>query len=340
MAAPPRIALIAAAESRLDGDLSRLPGSPEIRRFSDLVAEAEDLRSFSPRLVVLRAKALTREDLGSLRILRALLPDAGCLAVVDADSLAGSSELAAKDSLPILADPPAAEALEQALRRTLSHGPASALDALLDMARAIADEINNPLLFVSGHLRLLHETLDPERDSELSGRLMGLTEHVHRIEQTMAKLRTFVRAAGPMRRRERVEIAPLLRAALAGAGPDLVVPDECAALAVSGDPVLIAAAVAHLHAAARELSRDATALVLVLGPCERGARLRIEFVPKEPVVWSLPRDAEPAVLARALRSSSAQLSLLVVQAIAQGHGGSAQLVRRPDERVVIDLVLP
>lgn len=346
MLAPPRIALISAMETGLWSDLAALPCSPELRRFRDLVSDAEDLRRFAPRLVVLRKDRLTAEDLGSWHLIRTLVPQAAALVVVDSAQVANANALATPDSVTVLGEPMRAGELALAVDRALSPAPTGGLDLLLELARAIGDEINNPLLFVSGHIRLLRESIDKERQKDLHARILGVAENVQRIEATMAKLRTLVRAAAAPRTKERRPLAAIARDALASEGNapkgpvDLVVPDELAQVCVTGDTVLLRAAVLHFVTACRELARDPGPLVLVLGPAERGLRLRVDLHPRELVSWELPRDTEPWSLMRAVRGSAAQLSLLVVQSIAIAHGGAATLLRRPDERIVVELVLP
>ena len=346
MLAPPRIALVSETESALWGEVGTLPSAPVLRRFQDLVGEADDLRRFGPRLVILRKSQLTAEDVGAWKLLHSLIPEATALAIVDGANLIAAQAIANPASLQVLGEPLAKGELADAIERALAPAPTLALDLLLELARAIADEVNNPLLFVSGHVRLLRESLDKERDKDVFARVLGVAENVVRIEATMNKLRTLVRAAGGTRQRQRLVFATLLREVLAKDGDsaklscEAVIPDELASATMFGDPALLGAAIRQLATASRELARDLQTLTLVVGPAERGLRLRVEFQPKELVAWDLPRDAEPWTLFRAVRGSAAQLSFLVVQAIAVAHGGSATLLRRPDERIVIELALP
>jgi two-component system NtrC family sensor kinase len=212
-----------------------------------------------------------------------------------------------------------------------------------DLARGVADEINNPLMFVAGHLQLLRGSLDPNADAGRRDQLDSALAGVQRIQTGVDRLRLVAEAAHGPARHDPVDLAGLLTTAVAARSSGR----EHATLSIADGPHLVSGDPEQLRAAVLGLLQFADDLA-VLGAHSRvqldalpaGRRLRVEASGSELANWQLPHSFEPFYPSRALRSPGLGLGLFLAQTVFLGHRGQATVQRLRDGTVQFDFVLP
>ncbi len=334
MTSPPPIALLGSPAADFLARLQAAAGTGRLTRFASATEDARAIVALAPGHLVLHDPTGSGEEAGALRVLRDLLP--ACLFVITAGeaAAAGLEPLRAALRARFVAAPGKPAEWQQ----LFAPGASRDIDLACELARALSDEINNPLLFVAGHVQLLRQSLDADRERDLLARLVPIAQNLQRIEATMARVRLLVKATTARASTQPVMLAPLLLQA-AGTAVRPLVPAELATATTPGDPALVQAIVEHLASSGLTLAAPGTQPTLALVARREGLRLRLELTPPPGSEALLPRDFEPYELHRLLRASGVQLSLLVVQAVAQALGGAARGRARPDGRVVVEVDL-
>jgi len=155
-------------------------------------------------VVVLDMLDLRQKDLEIVKVVREIQPDVGIVVLTDRDQreLAGNALCGGADLylLKPTAGPEFLAALERAqMRRRISEataGPKAApSDALYNLARGVAHEINNPLTTISGWLQVL--AVDHAANEQLSGVLGSMKEEVDRIADVVRQLLAFAQNGSP-----------------------------------------------------------------------------------------------------------------------------------------------
>lgn len=337
-----RIAAIGALDERLLADLGALPTRPETRRFRSLAADGGELLRFEPTIAVAALAADAAEEVGALRLLRQLWPALGVVLVGASADEATTAALAARIGAQPLAWPAPAGALAAALEQARHGGDRPRAEAFVDLARGVADEVNNPLLFVAGHLQLLQACLRPE-DADARAQVDAALAGTARIAASVARLQAVAHAAAGPRRSGDVDVAGLLREAVA-ARPRTAENARAVApsgpCAVHGDHDQLATAVAALLQFGDDLAASEATAAVTVEALPEACCLRLVAHGGLLAHWQLPRSFEPYAPTRALHGQNPGLGLCIVQAVVLGHGGQAQARRRADGGLQFDFVLP
>jgi signal transduction histidine kinase len=337
-----RIAAIGALDERLLAELRALPTRTDARAFRSLADDGGALLRFEPALAIAALPDDAAEDIGALRLLRQLWPALGLVLVGPAAAEAATVGLARRLGAQPLVWPAAPGALAAALEQARHGGDRPRADAFVDLARGVADEINNPLLFVAGHLQLLQACLRAD-DADALAQVEAALAGTARIAASVDRLQGLARAAAGPRQVADIDLADLLRAALAERPRT---PDNARATApaaphvVRGDRDHLAAAIGSLLQFGDELTAAEATATLTLAAVPTACRLRLVAHGGLLAHWQLPRSFEPYAPTRALRGQNPGLGLSLVQAVVLGHGGEAQARRLGDGGLQFDFVLP
>jgi len=330
---PERIAAVGPLDDALLARLRELPLRPEVRTARSVLAGGEALVRWQPDLLVVAFGDDAEQEVGALRLWRQLWPDAGVVVATDAAHELAHAALAARLHARVLVHPEApgqlAALLEQARERSDRPRP----DVFLDLVRGIADEINNPLLYVAGHLQLLRSVLTTPAHRDHADMVAAALAGVARVEASIERLHAVSRAARGPRRREPIDLAALLPA---GSGATATT----GAHIVRGDPEQLAPAIAAIGGFTAELRASGATAELQLETFEHGQRLRIVASGDALADWQLPTTFEPYYPSRALRGQGSGLALFLAQTVVLAHGGQASARRRPDGALQIDFALP
>ena len=341
---PLRIAVVGPVDDRLVGDLRQLPLQPEVRPSASLVSDTEAMARFQPDLLLIAFGADAGEEVGALRLLRQLWPALGVVLVTTADRELTDAPLAGRLRAQLLVHPDAPGQLAAAIEQARLGSDRPRPEVFVDLARGIADEINNPLLFVSGHLQLLRagfaSAVERDRRDQVAAALQG----IDRIQAAVDRLRLLSQAANGPRRRERVDLNTLLTAALATRDGDAAQQARIEAPSgeqfVTGDPDHLAAALRAIVRFADELAAAGADARLQLEAIGAGRRLRLRAGGPAVAGWQLPHTFEPFYPARALRGQSQGLGLFIAQTVVLGHRGQATARRLGDGTLQLEFVLP
>jgi len=338
-----RIAVVGPVEDQITGDLRALPLRPEVRLLQSLHDDTEALARFEPDLLVVALGDPADEDIGALRLLRSLWPHLGIVLVT---ALAGELEavpIAARIGARLLIYPDKPGQLAATIEQALHGGDRPRAEIFLDLAHGMADEINNPLLFLSGHLQLLHSSLDPATEKDRRDQVHSALEGVQRIQTTLDRLGLLSRASTGPRQQTPIDLSALLRAALDNRQDHDA---EAANAAINGEQQLVDGDSEQLEAAveavvgfADALSRAGTTTTIELESLATAVRLRVQVRGAALTQWRLPNTFEPFYPSRLLRGHGHGLALFLAQTIVLGHGGQATARRQPDGSLQIDFVL-
>lgn len=346
---PLRIAAVGPLGDALLAELRHLPARPDVRAFRDLVTDGDGLARMQPDVLVLAlAEPEAGESIGALRLLQQLWPTLGTVMVTDAAHELALAPVAKRVKARLVVHPDRPGQLAAAIEQALLGSDRPRADAFVDLAHGIADEINNPLQFVSGHLQLLRASLQTaaarDQRDQLASAMAGLT----RIQATVERLRLLAQAANGPRPSARLDLRELATEATARpAAPTAAAAPARATVSVAdGDlPVLgdrrqLAAALAALVAVADQFAAAGTTTQLAIAAVPGAVRLRCHSTGPALRDWSLPHSFEPYYPARALRGQAPGLGLFLVQTVVLGHGGQARAQRQADGSLQFDFLLP
>lgn len=336
-----RIAVVGPVPDQLVADLRSLPLRPEVRTFTSLYGDTEQMARFEPDLLI-TALRNESEEIGALKLLHGLWPTVGVALVTDAENELVRGPLAARIGAHLLVYPEKPGHLAAAIEHALQGSDRPRADVFLDLAHGIADEINNPLLFVSGHLQLLRASFDPQMERDRRDQIGAALEGVQRIQASVDRLRLLSQAANGPKRPAPVDLAALL-AREVQASP----PSPAAAIELPPRPCLVNGDAEHLATALQalvrfrdDLARMGTPTSLSLSAEEHAVRLRLLASGRGLASWRLPHTFEPYYPNRILRGQGHGLSLFVAQTVVLGHRGQATARRLPDGSLQFDFVLP
>jgi signal transduction histidine kinase len=340
---PVHIAVVGTVDDALLGDLRQLPLAPSARAFRSLVADSEALARFEPDVLLVAFGAEAAEEIGALRLLRQLWPNVALVLVTTADHELQDAPLAARLRAQLLVYPDTPGQLAAAIEQARLGGDRPRPDTFLDLARGIADEINNPLMFVAGHLQLLRASFEATAADQSRDQVQNALAGVARIQAAVDRLRLCSQAANGPRQRVPIDLAALLRAAsgertqVVGRAWIELLPGEAL---LTGDREQLTAAIAALVRFADELATAGATVRLELAPLPKAPRLQLLASGAAVAGWHLPLSFEPYYPSRALRGHSPGLGLFLVQAVMLGHRGQATVRRLADGALQFDFVLP
>lgn len=343
---PVRIGIAGLDDRGLQDALRELPSRPETRRFASLYDETERLVADRPDVLFVDAGAGDEAaDLpGALRLLRALVPGLPVVVIAPAAREVEVQPLCRRAGAHLLLAPFRRGAVAAVLEQALTGSDRPRDEVFHDLARGFADEINNPLLFLSGHLQLLQtrlDTADKDRRDQVEAALLGAA----RIQATVERVRFLSRAASGPRNSEAVDLHAGLLAAL-GRGPDrraapaVLREPENARFLVTGDRELLEPALELFAQVAAGLHELGCHVHFVLTRVAAGIRLRLRSSGQGMADWRLPQTYEPYYLNRLLPGSGHGLSLFLVQTTVHAHHGQATARRLPDGALALDLLFP
>lgn len=345
-----RIAVVEPDRGRLLAAVRALPVRCEIRRFSDVGADMTELLQFRPQVLLFAASPEDEDLAGTVRVARSALGSPPVVLVTDPAHEADTLVLAQRTGARVLVEPEKAGALAAALERTLAGADPNRHAAFLQIARGLADEINNPLMYLSGHLQLLERGL--EGDPRL-GQVEAAREGADRIRDTVGRLRLLVEAETGLPEPEDLRVlvrdalatTRALRAALAAeviaactAGP---------AIAISAVPALRPALAAlfawldDLVAGEGECSAD----IELAGPPRPTLTIRLHGAVVDE--WQPARSFSPYSLTRGLgqgaagpQSGSHGLTMFLVHTAVHSSGAMAVARRRQSGGMEFELRWP
>ena len=339
---PVRIAIANGRDPPLAGELAALPMATAIATFGSLFADTEALVAHAPDLLFVGddAAADGAELSGAIRLLQALRPDLAVVIVAEATREVALHDVCTRTGARLLRTPLQAGELSSVVDHALAGGNRPREEVFLDLARGFADEINNPLLFLMGHLQLLQLQCETE---ELRQQLATAMSGAARIQSTVERVRLLAQAASGPRQIDLVDLRAELQTGIAqhftAAPPPVLCEPDSASFTIRGDRELLRPAIDLLLRVAAELQGLGTAAHCVLTRFERAVRLRLQLVGPGLESWRLPRTFEPYYLNHLLRGSSHGLALFVVQAAVHGHRGLCTARRLPGDALAIDLSL-
>jgi signal transduction histidine kinase len=348
---PLRIAAVGPLGDALLAELRHLPTRPDVRVFRDLVTDGDGLARLQPDVLVL-ALALAEPDagesIGALRLLQQLWPSLGTVVVTDAAHELALAPVAKRLKARLVVHPDRPGQLAAAIEQALLGSDRPRADAFVDLAHGIADEINNPLQFVSGHLQLLRASLQTAEARDQRDQLASAMAGLVRIQATVERLRLLAQAANGPRPSARVDLRELAAeatahsatAARAAAPARATVALADRELPVLGDRRQLAAALAALVAVADQFAAAGTTTQLTIAAVPGAVRLRCTSTGPALRDWSLPHSFEPYYPARALRGQAPGLGLFIAQTVVLGHGGQARAQRQADGSLQFDFLLP
>ena len=340
---PVRIAVVGPADERLIGDLRQLPLGPEVRPLSSVVADTEALMRFQPDVLLTQLHERPSEDIGAIKLLQRLWPAMVVGVLADAGSEVSMGPIAERLSAELVVYPATPGQLAAALEQLLHGGDRPRPELFVDLAHGLADEINNPLMFVSGHLQLLRAQFDPRADSERCAQVEAALNGLGRIQAAVDRLRLLSQAADGPVQRGRVDLAELLAHAVASRKPDqpaATVEMPAGEQTVTGDREQLALAVRAVLEFADEIAALVTHSHVKLESTDNARRLQVIARGQGLSTWQLPNTFEPFYPQRLIRGQSHGLGLFLAQTVVHGHRGQATARRHPDGALQLDFLLP
>lgn len=319
-------------------DLQSLPFVARVESFADLFAEAPVLHAFAPKLILAEPGADLARELGALQLLLRMLPDARLLLVADQDTREQLAEAPDPDLNLLPADYSPVD-LQTQVRKLIETSPSESGETYLGFAQGICDEINNPLMFASGHLQLLHGQLDPEQDAKALSQVRAVQDGLRRINETMLKVTHMARASRLDRKIESFSLEMLVRSCRElCTDHDLEVKfeglEELPPMQLSGDRELLARGLLHLCQVGQELSgtpEQSIVLRLEMARDILQIRMRVEHARLHD--WELPKAFEPYHLNAIMGGTTLGLNLFLVRLVARAHSGDAIARRIADQAV-------
>jgi signal transduction histidine kinase len=340
---PVRIAVVGPVDERLVGDLRQLPLRPEVRPMTSLIGDTELLMNFQPDVLFVQFENEAGEDIGAIRLLQRMWPALRIAVVTTADKEVEMGPVATRISAGLAVYPNVPGQLAAILEQMVHGGERPHPELFVDLAHGLADELNNPLMFVSGHLQLLRASLgsheDPNRRDQVDAALNGLK----RIQTTVNRLCSLSEAANGPGHKEPVDIAALVTRAVSERSPNATAatitmpsgPQLC-----EGDREQLNLAVAAIVVFADELAQIAASSHLQLDSMTASIRLRVAARGQGLATWQLSNTFEPFYPQRLMRGQSHGLGLFLAQTVVLGHRGQATVRRLADGTLQLDFLLP
>ena len=258
--------------------LPELLGGISCLEFSELYVAVPKLKESEATSIWIDAQLIGNEDLGALRLLGSLQPDA-MIVLLCRPGQEESMEEAAALGIKILAIPLETRRILQLLKPLRNRGT----DLRDDFIAGLADQLNNPLAALAGRLQLLEIQLPHDAAKDLKDNLDLAMDSSKRIQRAIGKLsRLSEQKAATI---ALVPLLPLIRELARDIGPaEFEIPKK-------GTEVFLVRADLDLCRIAFDgLFR--TSLDLLAGT----ARLELQFLPGDEHSTTLLRFMEPIPL--------------------------------------------
>ena len=307
-----------------------------------LVSDTEMLMRFQPDLLLVQFGEAHDEDVGAVRLLQRLWPALRVGVITTTGTELASTPIATRLSARLIVYPDTPGHLAAVLEQMLHGGDRPRPELFVDLAHGLADEINNPLLFVSGHLQLLRAAFDAQTESGRRGQVDAALAGLQRIQASVDRLRRLSEAANGPQRRGAVDLAALIAHPVAqreADGNNASVTTPAGPQVVQGDRDQLELAILAIVRFADELAQIAQSH-LQLAATEGALRLRVVARGQGLATWQLPNTFEPFYPQRLLRGQSNGLGLFLAQTVVLGHRGQATVRRLQDGALQLDFLLP
>ncbi|MFN3244920.1 MAG: histidine kinase dimerization/phospho-acceptor domain-containing protein [Planctomycetota bacterium] len=340
---PVRIAVVGQVDDRLLGDLRQLPLQPEVRPMVSVVGDTEVLMRFQPDMLLVRFGEHPGEDIGAIKLLQRLWPALAVAVVTDSHGEVTMGPIAARLSARLIIYPDTPGQLAAVLEQMLHGGDRPRPELFVDLAHGLADEINNPLLFVSGHLQLLRAQFDPRDEQARRDQVDAALAGLQRIQAAVDRLRLLSQAADGPGTRTEVDVAALIAAAIAERAPGTptaTVQMPAGEQVVEGDREQLGLAMTAIVQFADELAAVVPHSHLQLEATDNARRIRLVARGQGLSTWQLPNTFEPFYPQRLIRGQSHGLGLFLAQTVVLGHRGQATVRRLQDGALQLDFLLP
>lgn len=343
MERPVRIAVVGKVDERLLGDLRQLPLAPEVQPMSSLIADTEALMRFQPEVLLVQLGPNRDEDVGAIKLLQRLWPTLRTALICTPADEVTTGPVAARVSAKLLVYPEAPGQLAAVLEQLMQDSDRPRPELFVGLAHGLADEINNPLLFVSGHLQLLRAQLAEHQLRDHRDQVDAALAGLQRIQTSVDRLRLLSQAADGPRASDKVDIAELVSAAVAARSPD----QPTATIDMAAEPVVARGDREQLDLAVQAIVAFADEVAALTGACHlsltssgKAVRMQVSATGPSLAAWQLPNTFEPFYPQRVVRGRSHGLGLFLAQTIVLGHRGQATVRRRQDGTLQFDFVLP
>lgn len=320
-----------------------LPTTRDARTFASLYGDTEALQRWQPDVALVGVTEDGAETSGALRVLRGMLPGLGIVLVGSAALEMALAPVAQRLGAQVLLWPGRPGDLAEVLAQSLADSAQPRAEAFVDLVRGIADEINNPLMYVSGYLQLLRAGLDAERDRDRQAQLQSALSGVQRIQATLARIHLLARAEHGARLEHRIDLVLAVQTAMARLPDAARTAIELGApgpLWIAGEPELLNAALDAFVRVAGEFRDLGEAVGIHLDTHGQAARARLRVQSRGLQAWRLPRTFEPYYLNRVFRGTAQGLGLFLAQTVLHAHRGEAIARRLADDVLAIDLLVP
>lgn len=343
MERPQRLAVIGCADLALPQELQSLPTGPEVRAFSSLYGDTEALQRWQPEVAFVGIDDDGAETAGALRVLRGILPGMAIVLVGRAAVETTVAPVAQRLGAQVLLRPGRPGDVAEVLAQALAGSAQPRAEAFVDLVRGIADEVNNPLMYISGYLQLLRAGLDAERDRDRHSQLQAALSGVQRIQATLARIHLLARAEHGARLEHRIDLVAAMQAAMDRLPDAVRTPIEIGSLPqlwIRGEPELLTAALDAFVRVAGEFADHGDTVGIQLDTHGQAARARLRIQSRGLQAWRLPRTFEPYYLNRVFRGTAQGLGLFLTQTVLHAHRGEAIARRLGDDVLAIDLLVP
>ncbi len=339
---PPRVAILGRVDGVVTEVLRNAPTPFDVRTFAGLYDDYAELRDFAPDVCCLAAQTFREHDLGGVRLARAELGSFRLVLVAARELESELGDLARRAGASLLLMPCTTRDVMATFDGARSEPDDES--AFLDIARGLADEINNPLMFASGHLQLLEASFDPTADRDRASQCRAARKALEKIAATMRTVRTLgqVQALRPPLPRIllRDVIGDVLEAVDVPDGLDVALTDELRDAELTGDRDLLVRALGEFCRVAGEIVALGNPATLTFSRTEGGVLVRLRLVAAQLGAWETPRSFDAYYLNRVLRGSPHGLALFLVQAIVHAHGGRATAKKGKGGELELALELP
>lgn len=334
MRLPERIALIGRDDRGLGPRVLAVLEDAVLSRFPDPFVDFEAIRKFRPDLALVLGESLDLEAFGVLRLVRHSLGSLRILLALDERSRVEHAAPAGRLGAQILTLPADDVQLARALR-----GPeAGASDArdeaeriFFELCRSLSDEVNNPLLFVDGHLALLEAQLDPNLTQDTKDLLTSARGGLQRIGRAVDAIR-FAADAHPRRNpRAPVPMSELVQDALRRSPEDVratVLPPSGAEAnrhPVAVDRRLAVDTLLRLLSVVSDLSDAEATVTTHLSVRSEHVILRALLPSSRLTLPAEPQPVRPLLAQGTLRGSPIALRLSVVDLALRRQSGRLEL---------------
>lgn len=310
-------ALIGPASLALREILTDLLPGIELRVFEGLHEALLDLRGSQPGSLWIDGQLLGTEDLGTLRLLRRLYPEAQ-VALILGNKKSKLGGLAAELGMGILGSPPQVRQILPLLKR---HEEPQDLEQ--ELIAGFADQLNNPLAALIGRLQLMSLSLPKDLPQDLVDNLAFATSSAERLRESLSKLTLLARRRSPNPRLQPLgaTFVSLMEEFPTVQAPDLGQGDPI----VQADDELLLESFRCLLRVGLDLGQGEGRLASRLGTIGGQAFLELELPDPLPLPCRIAEILAPYRLNRLLQDPDLGLDLAVAKSLLSSQEGDLEV---------------